>query len=321
MSANHRIHRTIVDTGRGFAVCLAAVMLLAAMLHVKPLEAGWREDQKVFKIGIVGNGKPVATYRRAGPFRESLPQVLDMPAEVYIARDYDALIDAQIDNKVQYGIYSTGSFAAAWARCKCLTPVAAAKLASGVAQYFSVLVADGNKYSSINQMKGKRVAITSKQSLTGYIIPKRELDGKVLAFGDNPVASDATTIVETGSTAASKKALLSGEVDGIFGWSTMNGSEATGYSAGTLTDLYAGSDNFGNMYKAIWQSRPIANGPHAVSNSVPEDIREIILVFLRDLFNKNPLAYDSIERYRGGGFTKVTLSDYQPMIDLIVGKK
>jgi len=300
-------------------VFLSITSLLFAMLIVSgnPANAGWREEQGVFKIGIISGAKPVVALRQVEPFRAALQQALNMPVKVFVAADYDALIDAQINNRIQYGIFSSSSFATAWARCKCLTPLAAAKLPGGETGYYSVLIVRGGETANLADLKGKSIVVPSMNSFTGYLLPKWELDGKELQFGDKSTDNDRTNLVIAGTTKQAREQFLAAKVDGIFGWGTMNGLAENGYSAGTLRKLTAMNGGTVSDFQIIWQSKRIVAGPHATSNNVPEDIRQIIVDFLKGLYNSNPRAYDSIEKYQGGGFEEVSLSDYQPIIDLL----
>ena len=249
------------------------------------------------------------------PFRQALQEALNLPVKVHVVDSYRSLINAQSDRKVHYAVHSASSFAAAWVKCRCIEPLAAAKLSEGSLAYYSILIVKKARISSIAELKGKRIAVSGKNSLSGYIIPKHELSDKELHFVDSPIEADDTEIVSAGSVSNGKKLFQADLVDGLFGWSTMNGLVNAGYSAGTLVDLIDHYEMSMTDLRVIWKSKPIFAGPHGIDSKIPEEIKASIREFLLQLFKKNPRAYDSIENYQGGGFAKVELANYQPLID------
>ncbi len=285
-------------------------------------QAGWREDVQVFKIGIVSDRERSVAIRQIEPFRAALSQAIDMPVSVFVYRKFRGLINAQSNKKIQYGVYTASSFATAWAKCKCIKPVAAAKLTGGALKYHSILIVRKDRISKLSELKGKRIAISGKNSLSGYIVPKKELDGKDLRFVDLPGKPDDTVIVGAGTTSSSRKLFQGGLVDGLFGWATLDMVAADsvageGASAGTFFNLTNINQMDASELKIIWKSKPIFTGPHAIAVSVPKVFENKIGNFLLNLYDSQPRAYDSVENYRGGGFAEVELSDYQPLIDII----
>lgn len=289
-------------------------------LHVSEAHSGWREDVGVFKIGIVSGKTKLRAAKFVEPFRAALQEKIRMPVKVFVAEDYRSLINAQTINKIHYAVHSASSFAATWVKCSCIEPLAAAKLSGGSLKYHSILIVKKDKISSIAELKGKRIAVSGKNSLSGYIIPKHELHDKELHFVDSPSEVSDTVIVSAGSAENSKRLFKADLVDGLFGWSTLDGLVNSGYSAGSLVDLINYHGVSMNDLRVIWKSKPIYAGPHTIAIKVPDDIKKSIGEFLLQLYEENPQAYDSIENYEGGGFAKVELANYQSLIDFIAAK-
>lgn len=302
-----------------FAISLLS-WLSVLLSPISEAYSGWREDVGVFKIGIVSEKNKSNAAIFVEPFRAALQQEINMPVKVFVADSFRSLIDAHTNNKIQYAVHSASSFATTWSKCGCIVPLAAAKLSGGTIEYFSILIVKKDKISNIAELKGKRIAVSGKNSLSSYIIPKHELHEKELRFVDSPSEVDDTVIVSAGSAASSRKMFQADHVDGLFGWSTMNGLANSGYSAGSLVDLISHQDVSMKDLRVIWKSKPIYAGPHTITNKVPDDIKNNISKFLLQLYEKNPQAYDSIENYEGGGFAKVELANYQPLIDFVAAK-
>ena len=295
------------------AICL----IVTTALSITAAHSGWREDVGVFKIGIVSTAESSIATREIAPFSNALSQEINMPVKVLIFKSYRGLIDAQANKKLHYAVHTAASYATTWAKCKCINPLAAAKLSDGSVSYQSILVVKRDVISNLDELKGKRIAISSKKSLSGYLIPKFELDNKPLHFVDLPNEPGDTVMVSAGTSAASQKLFQAGLVDGLFGWSTLSGLANTGYSAGTLVDLINRNNMSMDELQIIWKSKPIFNGPHAITKDAPEGLQTNISQFLLNLFEKNPRAYDSIENYRGGGFATVAHANYQPLIEYV----
>ncbi len=298
-------------------------MFTALLVLSSPMSeaySGWREDVGVFKIGIVSSKNKLSAAKFVEPFRAALQEEISMPVKVFVAENYRTLINAQTNKKIHYAVHSASSFAATWSKCSCIEPLAAAKLSGGSIEYYSILIVKKDRISNIAELKGKRIAISGISSLSGYIIPKHELHDKELHFVDSPSEVGDTVIVSAGSAVNSRKLFQADLVDGLFGWSTMNGLVNSGYSAGSLVDLVNHHDMNMDDIRVIWKSKPIYAGPHTIASKVPDNIKMDISNFLLQLFEKNPQAYDSIENFKGGGFAKVELENYQPLIDFVAAK-
>jgi len=297
------------------------ILLVGVMASGGFARADWRDDMKSLRLGIVGGARPALAMRRAEPFRHALQLALGIKVKIIAVGDLASLIASQGNDGIDYAVHTATSFATTWIRCKCVEPLAAAMLAGRVKAYHSILVVNAQDISTLQQLRGKRLAVPGTNSVTGYIIPTGKLPDMGVEFVEAPGGDNSTRLVVAGSAEKAIELFLGGKVDGLFGWSTMSGSLSKGYSAGTLTQLVKTSGRSVADFSILWQSPPIANGPHAVSSKLPEPAKAIIVQFLLDLYDKNPAAYDAIENYRSGGFASVELGDYQPLIDLLDANK
>ena len=86
----------------------------------------------------------------AGP-RRSLKQAyaraLGIPVEIFVARDYAALIDAQATARVDYAIYSTTAYATTSLLCGCVEPVVAPVGEDGATGIRAILVTRDGRLS------------------------------------------------------------------------------------------------------------------------------------------------------------------------------
>ena len=106
---------------RSSLLTIAAVLLFA----IPPAQAGWREELGAFRIGVVAGFNPLGEKTGYDELKQTMRKALGMPVEVFIARDFAALIDAQASGRIEYAVMSSNAFAAAWAMCKCIEPLVA----------------------------------------------------------------------------------------------------------------------------------------------------------------------------------------------------
>ena len=69
------------------------------------------------------------------------------------------------------------------------------------------------------------------------------------------------------------KLVAAGAADAAFGWSSLAGGVASGYSRGTLADLVARGEVAMDRLAVIWSLPPVGHGPFAVVRAMPEEDR------------------------------------------------
>lgn len=260
--------------------------------------ADWRDDIKVFRVGIpVGDN---ATYRlqQAEPFRRYLEGRLGVHVELFPATSYEAMIEAQASDRIQYGIYSATAFATAEIMCDCLDPVAVPTADDGSSGFHAVLVARADSaIRSLTDAKGARLAVGPEGSVAGRLIP-------FAAFAANGIdpKSYFSALVETREPAEAVAALLRNEADLALAWSSLEGDAAAGYSAGVLTRMIGEGTLAMSDIRLIWQSDRIPYGPHAVRRALPDDLKALVEEAVLAMPAEDPAAVDAISRFGGGGF-------------------
>ena len=290
-----------------------AFAAMALSLQVFPAHADWRDKLGTFRVGIVDGGRPVLEARRAKPFAEALSNALSMPVEIFTASDHKALIDAQIENRVEYAVYSATAFSAAWVLCKCVEPLAVPIAQDGSKSFRSVLIARKSAGSSLFGLRGKTIAIPGAGSFSGYILPK-------FLFGleNIDLESGAWEVRDLQTADAAIEIYKKKEVQALFGWEPVSDQISDDQAAqNQATVSLLGND--AKSSHIIWRSPEIPNGPHTVRNSLDSEARAILWDFLDQLQLTNINAYDAIAPNWGGGFAPTAKQDFQTVIDLVAG--
>lgn len=285
---------------------LFAGLVVLATMAAAPAQAGWREDIGVFRIGIVvpggGGAVPGDEAIRAG-----FSAALGMPVELFAAKDYAVLVDAQATGRIQYAVHTATSYAAAALLCSCIVPIAAPVGEDGGFGIRSVLIARADGPATAEAAAKARIAFGPADSVTGALLPRAEW---------RPGGADLTGtegfLVPVASAEEAERKLVDGEVDAMFGFvrSTDDPSSATG---GTPQRLRAaGLDGT----RILWTSPLLRNGPHAVQSTLPAEAKDILSAYLLGLREANPDLYDLVEPRFSGGFAAVSAEDYGSALSL-----
>jgi phosphonate transport system substrate-binding protein len=282
------------------ALCLA---LAPASAH-----AGWREDIGVFRIGMVATPGNGAVVEGGEAIRAAYAAALGMPVEIFVARDYAVLIDAQASGRIEYAVHTAASYAAAWGLCSCVEPVAAPVSADGATGIRAVLVARADGPASADALAGAKVAFGPPDSVAGHALPLAEFrPGGVALTGSEPF------LVPVASETEAEARFAAGEVGAMFGF--VQSSSDEGASAGGTPDRLARLGQTG--VRTIWTSDLVRYGPHAVRGNLPDEAKEALRAFLVGLRDADPKVYESLERRFSGGFAAALHEDYGPAIDMV----
>jgi phosphonate transport system substrate-binding protein len=265
------------------------------------------------RIGAVGSSQFRPLADRLEPFRAYLAERMEMPVELQIFHNGQDLVEAAAHRTIDYGIFTAATYAAAWRSCGCIEPVVAAKSIDGTAGVKSILVVRGDSpYQKLPDLQGKVLIASDPRSIASRLVPLSELTSE---------GSDPTKLFVRIDTAvdpqAALLALLNRKADAALAWSTLEGEEGEGYDRGALHDLVARHLLDMHAIRIIWRSGLIPNGPHAVRDDLPLEIKNRLRDLLIDMIDDSPAAYEAVEPVFGGGFSPIGHSSYLPLLRLV----
>lgn len=275
-------------------------------------QADWRTELGAFRVGMVtgGSAGPV----QVEPFRLALTEALAMPVEIVPFRDFPALIDAASRSRVEYGVFSSGAYAAAEALCECLEPLVVPRSGDGGDSYRMVLIAPASTAGAPAAFAGSRIGVV-RPEVRGGVMGGVMLAAHELKQAGVDIAQDRESVVSFTTSDAAIAALENGEIGALVGWSSMTGDPAAGYSRGTLARLAAlGGDPA--RYRIAWQSSPIPNRVHALRENLDAEAKTALRSVLSGLFEADPLAYDAVEPVHGGGFFAARKAQFDPLVSM-----
>ncbi len=285
------------------------LVLVILMFPVSAL-AEWRSDIGVFRIGVVTGDKTTGFVRRAEPFRRALSDALGMDVEFFTAKRPEAIIDALTSARIEYAIISATGYALTWSVCECVEPIVSPRSADGTDGYNLVLLTRSNGPKDLENLRGKQIGVlSSSRSAEAGILR--------LAFKEAGLTENDIELINRESGEATLTEFLDGQFEALLGWSSMTGNPSIGYTRGTLQVIARRTDDLATKFPIIWKSEQLPHRVHLVRKKLPGEAKNILRNLLASLFDRNPVAYDSIEPIYGGGFTIARHSQYQPFIDVV----
>ena len=263
---------------------------------------------KTFRIGMIAEPGADQAVNGLAALKQAYARALGIPVEIFAARDYAALIDAQAAQRVDYALYSTTAYATAALLCGCVEPVVAPVSDDGATGIKAILVTRDGRLQNASDIGAHRIAIAALDSIAGFALPRLEL-----ATGQ-PLTGSEPFLVHAENASAAEAMLVDGSVDAIFGWLPANaGAELPGGTLQRLED--AGLDKV--SLSVVWKSSLLRYGPHALRSGLDADLRRALVIFLTGLRETQPDAYDLLEPHRGGGFGEVSAGDYATALDMV----
>ncbi len=178
------------------------------------------------RFAALAGRSAAATMALIGPIADDLGRLLDRPVEFLPFPSYDAMIDAQVERRIDGGFYSAAAFVLADSRCSCLEPLVAPRAFDGTLAYHAIIVVRADSgIRSTADLEGKVVAMGAEDSIGAR---RMQLAG-LMAEGVDP-ATTFGSVIETDSAEAAVRLVAAGRADAAFAWSSLAGRVEDGYS-------------------------------------------------------------------------------------------
>jgi len=292
-----------------FITAVLSAIIVATNLNSAMADTDWRNDIGTFRIGIVANNNASGVIAKIEPFRLAIAEALGLNVEIFTAKNYTALINAQTTSRIEYAIYSASAYATAWQICECVEPLVLPKSADGSQGYNSIIISSEKGPGDISQLASANLAGLSQSSFAGSRFAVFELESQNIKLPEKIKFSDS------GETAIQK--FVEGEYNALIGWSSLTGNPTIGYSQGTLNLVAAKNGGKIIPYRMIWKSSVIPNRPHVIKKSLAGEAKTLLRNALTRMYDSDPVAYDSIEPVFGGGFVAARHGQFLPVIEYV----
>lgn len=231
---------------------------------------------------------------------KDMTEAIGLPVEVVILSDYNAVIEAMRNNKVQVASFGPFSYIIAHERSNAEAMVVTAKSEKD-AVYKSYLIA--KKDSNINKMediKGKSMSFVDPASTSGNLVPRYTII-KGLNIKPEEVDGLFSSVQFAGSHLNSLQAVLNGSVEvGAISSST--------YDSGIKKGIFKEGE-----IVIIAESEEIPSSPIAVYGKLPKDLKEKIVNFFHTYDNKE---YFTLRNSEGKKFIPIKDDMYNGIRDI-----
>ena len=202
---------------------------------------------KEITIGLNPGGDPEVLKKQSVDFAQLLQKELNIPVNIYIAKNYAGLADAMKNKKVDFAFLSSMTFVvsekAAGAK------VLLKKVYLGPFYYSAIVVRKDSKFKKVEDLKGYKLTFVDKNSASGYLHPEAMIRKKSMSD------KNFKEIQYSGNHSKSVAMLENKETDAIATFS----DDASG-SSGAWTKFA----KKGSAFRVLWLSEPIPNDPFCV---------------------------------------------------------
>ncbi|MBN2645115.1 MAG: phosphate/phosphite/phosphonate ABC transporter substrate-binding protein [Desulfuromonadaceae bacterium] len=243
--------------------------------------------------------------RNLQPLLDLLEQKLQRPVRVIRAHSYQAVIEGLLAHNLDLAILGPASYARARLRDPGIEPFASFSQKKGLttpegSYYQSILFSlKARQIASVQQLKGRKIALTDPASTSGCLIPNMEF---TQVIDGTPLPAFFGTLIYTGAHDRSIQAVLDGRADAAF-------------VASTHLDQAIGDGKIAaEQIALLWRSRPIHYDPFVFASHVPPALRQQIRAIL---LTPRPELAALFEQMPFTGIEPVQDSDYAPIHALV----
>ncbi len=272
-----------------------------------------KEALAPLRFGVLAGRSAAVTMATVAPLAEDIGTEIDRPVEFVPMVSYSAMIDAQVERRIDGGFYASSAYVLAEARCFCLEPIVAPRASDGTVAYHAVIVArPGSGIEQASDLAGRTVAVGAADSLGAR---RLQLAGLMVAGLDPETALGG--VYEVDSAVEAVRLVRDRVADAAFAWSSLSGDLASGYSRGTLSQMVSNGELTMDDLVIVWRSPPLTHGPLAVLKNLSDTEKDKISALLLALEANRPAAYDVLNPFYAGGYAPVDAGDFSGLETLI----
>lgn len=253
-------------------------------------------------IGFNPGGDPARIKTKAAELAADLQKQIGLPIHVLISKDYDGLVEAMKDKKVDFAFLTAKTFVTA--EEKAGAKVLLKKVWSEPFYFATLITRKSSKITKLKDLKGKRVTFVDRSSASGYLYPSVALAREGLK------ESDYADVVFSGNHAASVQTLEKGATDAI---ATFADSKKAESGAWTKFGALKGKD-----VRVLWVSEPIPNDPFCVRQEFYNEwplVTHSLMLALVDVFDSK--RGDYAELLGAKELMPATSRQYDPVREMV----
>ena len=265
---------------------------------------GWGTESASLTVGLLPGADPKALEAQSYLFAEKLQTKLGKPVQIFISKDYQGLVDAIINKKVDFAIFSSLTYVLAEKQ----TPlkVLLKKTWDGPFYFSALIVKANSKIKNLKDFKNKRIVYVDQKSTSGYLYPQIHLR-------KNKISDTYFKSVHfSGNHSASIDALESDKADIAAVFADDEKSQ------GGAWNRFAKNKSI--KFRTVWISEPIPNDPIVVRQDFYEQNAKLSHEIMYDLIEiqNDAMAKLQLEEVLGhGSLMPATQKQYDPVREMV----
>ncbi len=266
---------------------------------------------KEMTIGFNPGGDPEALKKQSLDLAQILQKELNIPVNIFIAKNYAGLAEAMKNKKVDFAFLSSMTFAVAEKEAG--AKVLLKKVYIGPFYYSVVLVRKDSKFKKIEDLKGHRFTFVDSNSASGYLHPEAMIRKR------NLTDKDFKEILYSGNHSKSVAMLENKETDAIATFSDDSSGKNGSWKKFGKKD---------STFRILWVSEPIPNDPFCVRQDFYNDYPKLthtLMFSLIDILSSHKESGRFSEVLGANDLMPATSRQYDSVREMVksleVGKK
>lgn len=288
--------------------------LAGATLATGALAQDWKSKYPELTFGVIPAENASGTADRWTPLTDYLSKEIGVPVKLRVAQDYAAVIEGQRAGNIHLAFYGPASFARAVLTGVKTEPLVNQRHETGVNGYYSVVyVRADSPYKTLEDLKGKNLALVDPNSTSGNQAPRFFMQKAGIE-----VEKHFGRTFFAGSHENAVLALVQGTADAAANlWNSETDTTVTRMNAkGMLKDANGKALNQSD-FRVVFRSDFLPEGPFAVIESLPAELRQKIRAALVEVPKKDKAAFDKLSDGKDQELVPVTQKDFEPIIEML----
>lgn len=299
---------------RTLLAAMAVGATMTATFVSQASAADWSKDFPELVLGVIPAENASTTSDRYAPLAAYLGKQLGTKVTLRVANDYAAVIEGQRAGNIQIAFYGPASYARATMTGVDTIPLVNQRHDTGVNGYYSVVyVKSDSPYKTMEDLKGKTIALVDPNSTSGNNAPRYFLNREGYSvdtyFGKNFFAGSHDNAV---------LALAQGTADAAANsWNSENDSNLTRMiTKGILKDAN-GKPLTKDDFRIVFKSDFLPEGPFAVLGSLPEKLKTDIKNAFLEMPKNDKAGFDALSDGKDKEFVGTDAKEYEPIIEML----
>lgn len=283
-------------TGRQRLILMLVMMLviLSGCGTAASSESGDGGTPEVIRVGMMPSEEGEMN-RSQEQLAQDITEATGIPAEIFVAEDYNMVIEALRAGKIEIGLIGPFGYIIATERANAKLLV---RSESGHSSNTVIVVREDSPYQTVEDLKGKDFLFVDPASTSGNLYPRATLM-KELGLSNNELESFFGSVAFSGGHDKSLLALAN------------NNADAIGTSSLMLPMLAESGLIKEEDFRVIAESEPIVGGaPLLYREDLPADLVTKLRALMLDYHNKNPKFMESVG---ASLFVEGSDSDFDPI--------